>query len=446
MRLSTLFFVYFLILLSAPCLSQQKNEKENAGTIYYVKHTKEPVSVNGILSEWDSLKFISLKGNFYKGISNHVEIKVLWDSLKLYVAFKVYDKQLNALQIENKGNIWDDDCIEVYLSTNPKYAPVDFLSKNEFQYVVNVNGSFATIRGKKNIDTISNNYENRDFEWKTEALTAVSKEGTINNNKDTDNFYIVEIGIYWSSLQYTPHPGDTLLADFCNHDKDSNTLISPYLDWALLSIFAQPNKWNKIILTGNIPFDKNLAEESPKTTSSNLLHNYWWLITLLLIGASSVFYLKSKSANKKIVDEVSEKQNEEELPITVIETYNADNPKAINNRDKKSIRTTYSSKLVEQMLQILKEDFHKEISIEEVAQRLFISERQLQRIIKQEKTKTFTDLKNEIRMEKAKELLLKTDLPISSIGLEVGIQSFDHFRKLFKAYTGLTPSEYRKKT
>ncbi len=47
------------------------------------------------------------------------------------------------------------------------------------------------------------------------------------------------------------------------------------------------------------------------------------------------------------------------------------------------------------------------------------------------------------RMEKAKTLLINTNLPIIQIALEVGY-THNHFIQIFKRYTSLTPSQYRR--
>ena len=48
-------------------------------------------------------------------------------------------------------------------------------------------------------------------------------------------------------------------------------------------------------------------------------------------------------------------------------------------------------------------------------------------------------------MDKAKELLDKTDLKIYEIGQIVGYYSPKHFAKLFKKHTNMTPNEYRER-
>lgn len=53
---------------------------------------------------------------------------------------------------------------------------------------------------------------------------------------------------------------------------------------------------------------------------------------------------------------------------------------------------------------------------------------------------------NKIRIDKAKELLLQTDEKIVEISQMVGIENTNHFIRLFKEKTGVTPLTYRKET
>ncbi|MFK7906648.1 MAG: helix-turn-helix domain-containing protein [Chitinophagales bacterium] len=66
---------------------------------------------------------------------------------------------------------------------------------------------------------------------------------------------------------------------------------------------------------------------------------------------------------------------------------------------------------------------------------------------KREFKKEFNDSPNNYitgkRLEKAKELLIITDLPISEIAYEVGFQDPLYFTRLFKKNMDITPSNYR---
>ena len=52
---------------------------------------------------------------------------------------------------------------------------------------------------------------------------------------------------------------------------------------------------------------------------------------------------------------------------------------------------------------------------------------------------------NNLRMMKAEEILMKTDKNITEISMELGFTSPSNFTRSFKKFTGLSPSEYRKK-
>jgi AraC-like DNA-binding protein len=56
---------------------------------------------------------------------------------------------------------------------------------------------------------------------------------------------------------------------------------------------------------------------------------------------------------------------------------------------------------------------------------------------------TATEFIRKIRLEKAKELLEKTDLTVSEIGYKVGFSSPSYFTKCFKNQFGRIPKEVR---
>ncbi len=47
------------------------------------------------------------------------------------------------------------------------------------------------------------------------------------------------------------------------------------------------------------------------------------------------------------------------------------------------------------------------------------------------------------KLQKAKELLLKTNLPIAEIASLTGYQTVKYFNKLFKEYERMSPGQYR---
>lgn len=86
-----------------------------------------------------------------------------------------------------------------------------------------------------------------------------------------------------------------------------------------------------------------------------------------------------------------------------------------------------------------KEDVH----VEEVAQTLNLSVFYFCKIFKKATGKTFTEYLSEVRVIKAKNLLLNPHARISEVAFESGFQSITHFNRIFKKLAGISPSRYR---
>jgi AraC-like DNA-binding protein len=82
-------------------------------------------------------------------------------------------------------------------------------------------------------------------------------------------------------------------------------------------------------------------------------------------------------------------------------------------------------------------------SLEQIALRLNISSRTLRRHLTAEGT-SYKILVNDMRKEKALDLLNTTNYPIEKIATELGYSDGPNFYHAFKSWTGITPSEYRK--
>lgn len=82
----------------------------------------------------------------------------------------------------------------------------------------------------------------------------------------------------------------------------------------------------------------------------------------------------------------------------------------------------------------------------DLARELNISEMQTSKIINFHFGKSLPQLLNEFRVEDAKRLLIETDANISVIAENVGFNSIASFNRVFKDITGLSPSEFRKKS
>lgn len=91
--------------------------------------------------------------------------------------------------------------------------------------------------------------------------------------------------------------------------------------------------------------------------------------------------------------------------------------------------------LAKKAIAIINEEYKKELKTGEVADRLAVSERHLQRILKAISGKTFRQSLNDVRIIKSMDLLKNEALSIAEIGFEVGYQSYTHFNRVFQLYT-----------
>ncbi len=83
------------------------------------------------------------------------------------------------------------------------------------------------------------------------------------------------------------------------------------------------------------------------------------------------------------------------------------------------------------------------ITIEALANKFYMSVRELQRYLKENYKKTFNELKKEARMSYASNKLIYSDLSIAEIAENCGYSSLEHFSYAFKEYYKISPLKYR---
>ncbi len=115
---------------------------------------------------------------------------------------------------------------------------------------------------------------------------------------------------------------------------------------------------------------------------------------------------------------------------------------AIQNRPSdKAIR---DGERIKVMLQYIQENYESELSIEQIAQSVMISESECLRCFRSTIGTTPIQYVKQFRIQKAAELLGDTQMKISDIGARCGFQEMSYFAKTFRELRGCTPSEYRK--
>lgn len=99
--------------------------------------------------------------------------------------------------------------------------------------------------------------------------------------------------------------------------------------------------------------------------------------------------------------------------------------------------------LVDRIRQYIQENYSQDITLEVVAGAVGMNASYLSRFFKQHTGSNFLDYLSEVRVEKAIGYLTDATVRIGEICDLVGYRTPQHFYKIFKQYTGYTPSEYR---
>ena len=102
------------------------------------------------------------------------------------------------------------------------------------------------------------------------------------------------------------------------------------------------------------------------------------------------------------------------------------------------------SKPVKDCINVIENEYSKSsLNLEDLSRKVFISTGYLCNIFKKEAGVSVVRFLNSYRMEKARELLLTTNLKINSVYTRVGFESFPHFSNSFKTHFGVSPSKFR---
>lgn len=90
--------------------------------------------------------------------------------------------------------------------------------------------------------------------------------------------------------------------------------------------------------------------------------------------------------------------------------------------------------------------YGEQLTLLDVAHAVSFSQAECCRIFKKVTGQTIFSYLQSFRLTKGTELLLRTSLPISQIGYEIGFCSTSYFIEVFKRQFGMTPLQYRKKS
>lgn len=105
--------------------------------------------------------------------------------------------------------------------------------------------------------------------------------------------------------------------------------------------------------------------------------------------------------------------------------------------------STYSSRRIEKVVDLLNQNFHKTITLAEAAKIANMSTASFSRFFKARTGISFVNSLLEIRLGHATRMLIETTQSVSEIAYDCGFNNISNFNRLFKKKKGCTPSVFR---
>jgi AraC-like DNA-binding protein len=99
--------------------------------------------------------------------------------------------------------------------------------------------------------------------------------------------------------------------------------------------------------------------------------------------------------------------------------------------------------LVRRITGFLERHYDKKLSVPALCELFNISNRQLNRIFKEETGQTVTERIHQIRIERAKQYLAENDEKVIHVAHRVGYEDPAFFTQLFRRIVGCSPGQYR---
>ncbi|GAA0076049.1 response regulator [Clostridium sp. CTA-5] len=94
-------------------------------------------------------------------------------------------------------------------------------------------------------------------------------------------------------------------------------------------------------------------------------------------------------------------------------------------------------------IEYIQDNIGENVSLEKMASICNLSPCYFSRVFKKSVGVTFISYVNEAKINRAKELLENTDIPVLNVALDLGFDDCGYFIRVFKKSQGLTPKKYR---
>ena len=162
-------------------------------------------------------------------------------------------------------------------------------------------------------------------------------------------------------------------------------------------------------------------------------------MAFVIVSGYDDFSYCREALRLKITDYILKPVNYEEFGTCI------DNLKIALFRTQSSKREDHQEgRTIHSLTRYLQEHLAEEISLSVLAEEFHLNSQYISPLFKSEIGVNFLAYLTNIRMERAKKLLLTTDLSVAEVSEQSGYGDYRVFTKVFKKTEGITPSQYRR--
>lgn len=244
------------------------------------------------------------------------------------------------------------------------------------------------------------------------------------------------------SLEYKSYMGNNSIIQY----SDLNSFFR-YEDYSILDKYQK--QLLESIKSGNEGLVRVTTQNIARYVTTNKINinymkNFYYTtlssINNIRISVSAIEVDKKHEEGKDIASllKLIEKSESADELNSLLEDVAVRIAEKVNNFNNKSIKL-----ILRKAIDYIQEHYNEQVTLNEVAENIYVSTFYISRMFKKELGKSFVDFLNDVRIEKSKELLKDVKYKTYEVAEIVGIPDPHYFSKLFKKYSGMTPSEYR---
>ena len=105
--------------------------------------------------------------------------------------------------------------------------------------------------------------------------------------------------------------------------------------------------------------------------------------------------------------------------------------------------TKADNSTIQQAIEYMNGNFKRDLTLNEVANSVYLNPSYFSSLFKQSMGVSFKEYLTDMRIEEARQMLIKTNASIVDIALSCGFTNQSYFSKVFKAKTGFSPKSFR---